>query len=500
MCDNPLDCVGDVAGVAGDLPGIVLGTGAHAAVNSTVGSAFDGFVQSMVDSANWAVEKIMTLWLSAPDPDVSGSDSAAVWVNEHVAYLVMATMVGTMIYSGIRIALYSRSGDVVNLAETLLRTVLVSLLAGTLITTGLQVSDMWARWIVDEANLDLSVAVLSSGVVAQGVVLILALVVIITQVVQLGFMVVRNAVIVILAGTLTWAAAASGTQMGRQWFQKSISWLIAFILYKPTAALIYATAFRLASSDDLMSQLSGIFLMILSVFALPALMRLIMPVTAAIGGANAGALAGATVGAGVALGAMALTGGAAAAGGASGAGGFLGAGGAGGGGLGAGGLAGGGGPSGAGISGASPASSGGGGGSAPGGAGRGGGSSPGGAGAGAGESSVADLTGGVENAPSGASGTGGGGGESSTLSSVAGGDSESTPSGAGAGGAATEAPVSGGSAGQSSPGAGGSAGSSFSAGDALRGIQQGSGPVKRLQSDAEDIVGEGGPAGAGAAH
>jgi len=484
MC-NPLTdnngCLGEIASAPGNLIG--------GAVSNAAGSAFDSFVQSMVDSANWTVEKIMTLWLAAPDPDLSGSDSAAVWVNQHVAYLVMATMVGTMIYSGIRIALYSRSGDVVNLAETLLRTVLVSLLAGTLITTGLQISDMWARWIIDEANLDLSVAVLSSGAVAQGVVLILALVVIITQVVQLGFMVVRNAVIVILAGTLTWAAAASGTQMGRQWYQKSISWLIAFIVYKPAAALIYATAFRLASSDDLMSQLSGIFLMILSVFALPALMRLIMPVTAALGGANAGALAGATVGAGVALGAMALTGGASAAAGASGAGGFLGAGG-GGGGLGAGGLAAGGsGPSGAGISGASSAS---GGGTAPGGASLGGGSSPGGAGAGASESSVADLTGGVENAPSGAD-SNGSGGETSTVSSVAGGDSSAAPSGAPSSGTTTEAPVSGGSAGVSSA----ATGSTFSAGDALRGLQQGSGTSGRLQSEADDIVGDGGPTGSG---
>jgi hypothetical protein len=56
--------------------------------------------------------------------------------------------------------------------------------------------------------------------------------------------------------------------------------------------------------------ISGIFLMVLAVFALPALLRFLVPATAAMASGNAGAAAGKVVGATLATGAVLATGGA----------------------------------------------------------------------------------------------------------------------------------------------------------------------------------------------
>lgn len=107
-----------------------------------------------------------------------------------------------------------------------------------------------------------------------------------------------------LAGTLPLSAAALSTPAGKAWFKRSVGWIIAFLLYKPAAALVYASAFSLtANAKDLLSVLSGLMLILLSVFALPALMRLAVPMVAAATGGGGGELAVAGVGAALATGA-----------------------------------------------------------------------------------------------------------------------------------------------------------------------------------------------------
>ena len=102
-------------------------------------------------------------------------------------------------------------------------------------------------------------------------------------------MVVRAGMLVLLAGALPLSASFTNTEAGRMWFQRFVAWMAAFILYKPAAAIIYATAFRLMSSDvfdgdGLMSVLVGVALMVIALVALPALLRFFAPMTATLAG------------------------------------------------------------------------------------------------------------------------------------------------------------------------------------------------------------------------
>jgi hypothetical protein len=123
--------------------------------------------------------------------------------------------------------------------------------------------------------------------------------------VQIALMVFRGAMLVVLAGIFPIAAAATNTEIGRQWFKKAMAWTLAFILYKPAAAIVYAIAFRMTGTDLFKSDGTGLFqivtglaLMLIALIALPALMRFLVPAVSSVGGGGA---------AGLVLGAAALS-------------------------------------------------------------------------------------------------------------------------------------------------------------------------------------------------
>ncbi|MGQ0846561.1 MAG: hypothetical protein ACT4QF_20755 [Sporichthyaceae bacterium] len=273
----------------------------------------EDFAQACADGANWAVEHLLTAWLKAPDPDVTGAASPTVWVQQRLLWLVPVVMLGAVLVAAWRLALTRRAEHGRDLAAALVRTVLVSVAAGTVLTALLAGGDAFTRWIVDQSNPDLSTTVALGavgGAFPAMLLILLGILVILTQVIQFGLMMIRNALIVLLAGVLPIAAAASNTATGKQWWTKSFAWLLAFTLYKPVAALIYATAFRMVSKDQRPETVvSGVFLMVLAVLALPALLRFLVPATAAMASGNAGAAAGAVVGGAIATGAVLASGG-----------------------------------------------------------------------------------------------------------------------------------------------------------------------------------------------
>lgn len=150
----------------------------------------------------------------------------------------------------------------------------------------------------------------NGGVILAIVFGILALLI---SMLQIILMIVRSGMLIVLVGVLPLAASATTTEMGRSWFQKSVGWLVAWALYKPAAAIVYAAGFQLVGGlatdkSGILSALSGMALMIASAVALPALLRFVVPMTAVVaGGGGGGAAAGMAMG-GVAQGAMQLNG------------------------------------------------------------------------------------------------------------------------------------------------------------------------------------------------
>jgi putative membrane protein len=170
----------------------------------------------------------------------------------------------------------------------------------------LQTGDGYSKWVIEKSTphggfgdslmllLSIGVANPSSGIIMF--VIVIGIIAILVSFVQIGMLIVRGALALVLAGTLPLAYSATNTSWGRQWSQKHTAWLIAFIVYKPVASTIYAAAFRILDSfgkkdGDVGQQIvyftAGIVLMIAGLVALPAIMRLVTPAVGAAAGAGA---------------------------------------------------------------------------------------------------------------------------------------------------------------------------------------------------------------------
>ena len=95
--------------------------------------------------------------------------------------------------------------------------------------------------------------------------------------VEFVLMAFRGGVLVILCGLIPLAAAFSNVPTGERWLRRIAGWIVALALYKLAAAFCYAAAFRLSAGTDVIAVMDGLALLVVSVLALPVLLRLTLP-------------------------------------------------------------------------------------------------------------------------------------------------------------------------------------------------------------------------------
>ena len=227
-------------------------------------------------------------------------------------YYTLAVAVLGVIVAGARMAWEQRADPGRQLVQGLLTLVVVAGAGLTVVGLLTSATDAFSIWILNnslDCNLAagdstcfgesmlklLALSTSSTGGLGAVLAIILGVCAVFAALAQIVLMVVRAGALVVLAGMLPIAAAASLADPKRTMFRKTTAWLLGFILYKPAAAIVYATAFRLSGTDlfgkdGLISVLTGLALMVLALVALPALMRLIVPAVSAVstGGAMTG--------------------------------------------------------------------------------------------------------------------------------------------------------------------------------------------------------------------
>lgn len=231
-------------------------------------------------------------------------------------YMGAAAMVSVII-GGARMAWEQRAEPGRETVKGLLTLVVVAGAGVTVVSLLVAAADSFSVWIIDGSlscdvvvdsacfgeNILILLALTtnpSAGSLGALLIIILGLLAVLAAIVQIVLMVARGGMLVILTGILPLSASFTNTEVGKTWFRKAISWLIAFILYKPAAAIVYAAAFQLVATDvftddgtGLVAVLTGLMLMIIALFAMPALMRFVTPMVGATagGGGAGGALA-----------------------------------------------------------------------------------------------------------------------------------------------------------------------------------------------------------------
>ena len=277
-----------------------------------VDDAITNLAKSIMEGMSQMVTTLSTFWVSMPTVNLASSDGATPTpvvsvVNSELMVWTLTLAVLAVILGGIRMIWEQRGAPLNDLLRSLITLGLVTGLGLGVISILVIAADAFSAEIIKRStdgkgfaeSMKILVLANQSGV-GVFILIVLGLIGLIASLVQIVLMVVRSGMLVILAGILPTTAAFTNTEMGRQWFQKAVGWTIAFILYKPAAAIVYSVAFLLMGSnsgkDSLITSITGFTLMIVALFALPALMRFVTPMVGAVasgGGAGAGAAVGA---------------------------------------------------------------------------------------------------------------------------------------------------------------------------------------------------------------
>ncbi|GAA2110908.1 hypothetical protein [Streptomyces synnematoformans] len=296
------------------------------AVGDAVAGAWERIVQDLAEAASAVVREIATGWLAIDSPTLDQESGPVGFIHGSTIALTSYVAVACLIIASVRLAWERRAEPARQALAGVLRLVAASAAGVAVINLLTAAGDDFSRWIVNRSTgcggyaaneecvdafgerLLLVTAFAAVDRPLTGLIFVMALLLIVASIVQIAFMLARNALLIVLAGTLPLTAAASTTEAGRAWFNKSVGWLLAFVLYKPTAAIIYAAGFASigkSESGEFMTQVSGLMLLLLAALTLPALMRIAVPVVSAVGGwSAAGAIQG--TGRAVAQGAMAI--------------------------------------------------------------------------------------------------------------------------------------------------------------------------------------------------
>ena len=289
------------------------------AVSGMLDDAVGNLAKSIMEGMSQMVTTLSTFWVSMPTVNLTSEDGATASpvvsaVNSELMPWTLTLAVLAVILGGIRMIWEQRGAPLKDLLRSLLTLTLVSAIGLGTISILVIAADAFAAVIIERstdgkgfADAFQKIAVVHTSD-AVFILIVLGLIGLIASLVQIVLMVVRSGMLVILAAILPTTAAFTNTEMGRQWFQKAIGWTIAFILYKPAAAIVYSVAFLLMSKTSgknaLIGSITGFTLMIVALLALPALMRFVTPMVGAVA-SGSGAGAGAAVGA-VATGAVSM--------------------------------------------------------------------------------------------------------------------------------------------------------------------------------------------------
>ncbi|WP_067815240.1 hypothetical protein [Nocardia inohanensis] len=310
------------------IPGISLGDAASAACKAgnvathpaqaaeTVrdkawDSTFGKVVDSLMSGLGEALILALTFWMKVPNERISDTGALFTKINDYTYQAQILLLMVSVIISGARLAEARRGAAVNEAAESFrmfARVVFSSWMLGAVIVAATQASDKFSEWVINDATdgnakdlAELMVKTSSLQAFSPGLVLIIAIVGLLGALAQIVLAIVRQGLLVVAAGVLPLAAAASGTNTGKQSYPKLISWIIAFMLWKPVAAIVYMIAFTTAGHVDSLTEagtlpdadqaqrmLVALVLLCSVAFVLPALMRLATPAVAIVGSGGSG--------------------------------------------------------------------------------------------------------------------------------------------------------------------------------------------------------------------
>lgn len=265
--------------------------------------------------------------IMGPGPVSGGGTAAKIQSHLWVYMLVLASV--SVIAGAVKMMWQADARPGRDTLGSILKLVVVAGAGTSFIQLCITMGDSFSDWILKAAaNGDFGATLVKTMVFSVKIpggpilILIVGLLCMLASVFQVIVMICRSGMLVVLTGMLPLAAAAMNTEAGKNWANKSMGWLVAFLLYKPVASIIYATCFWMvgggafgSDSGSLVNVLVGFAFMLMCLFALPALMKACVP---AVGALTSGSGSGGGMAAAAPTGAMLMASGFSGGGGSSG--------------------------------------------------------------------------------------------------------------------------------------------------------------------------------------
>ncbi|GGG01362.1 hypothetical protein GCM10007304_14200 [Rhodococcoides trifolii] len=284
----------DAAGAIADRAGQALAAPAISAASGT----FEKFAEWIGQAAGDILTSSMTWWISTDSINIepAGLLSQARPIQVVITFILMAGVLCTSLL----LAITRRGAPLVEMLSGAVKYMVISSLALLVLSQALSAGDAAANALVSDGaknfGPDVSKMLGITAINNPAMLALIALIVWVLSLIQWVFGFIRQGGIIVLAAMISIAAAGQLFPWGRQWFPRIASSLIALVLYKPMAAMIYTLGFTLVGNEttgnQVQSVIVGTMVLCIAVIALPAMMKFFSWVGgSAVAGGSSGALA-----------------------------------------------------------------------------------------------------------------------------------------------------------------------------------------------------------------
>lgn len=338
---NMANCAGDAISVD---PGGAVSTAAGNAASAFWGDPIGDFVKSLLEGNAQALALIMTMWIK--ESPFSGADfaSSVEGVFNLTLWAQALLLVVSLIVAGTRMAVARNRGlgdGFEDIGQVMFNFILAgAALPAVILSLHMATDAISTQWLEEGLGGDPAASINAVAMIDEetglgpAAVLILVVFALLGALAQMVALVIREGLLIVVVGLLPLAAASWSLSTGKQAFKSMVGFVVAALLFKPIATLLYLVAFWLSSGNEapsVMEAVSSMLLLASAGLVLPALMRVVAPAVsqsvaggsaAGIGAAAAGATGAVAGMAGAALGhaaqSLSASGGAQGAGGGSG--------------------------------------------------------------------------------------------------------------------------------------------------------------------------------------
>lgn len=283
----------------------------EAATSGFWGDPIGDFVKSLLEGNAQALGLIMTMWIKESPFSGASMQSSIMGVFNMTLWAQGLLLIVSLLVAGTRMAVARNKGlgdGFEDVGQTMFNFILAGAALPTVILSlHLATDALSTQWLEDGLGADPAATINAVTLVddqtdlGPAAVLILVVFALLGALAQLVALVIREGLLVVVVGLLPLAAAAWSLNTGKQAFRSMIGFVVAALLFKPIATLLYLAAFWLSSGSEepsVMEAVSSMLLLAAAGLVLPALMRAVAPaVSASVAGGSAAGIGAAAAGA-----------------------------------------------------------------------------------------------------------------------------------------------------------------------------------------------------------